>query len=511
MVNVYSLILAGGKGSRQYNLTKDKAKPGVRFGGTCPLEMMINLLINSGFKKIDVYTEYLSSSLSKIIRAWDIMLGSESGEFCEDYHTQYAILEAMTTGSGQALLEHRKARDGYRQDGLLDDNDIYLITSADHATDLDFADMIRYHKGINSDDEKKVPAHDVTLAVIKMRKEFVVKNYGYVELDKEFNVLRFHEKPDSIEEIAGIEGDEDYCYVNLANTAIRTGLLELAIDRYNPGSKEKFDLSKNILVGLVKDRKELDITVKAYVHQGHWSDIGTLDSLIEAHIDIASVDPRFDMYQRFKKLDGVFKNGSQPHSGEPAKNNVALGPGNLMLNGSIISGYAEHSVLSYGVTLESECIVKSSILFDRAYVGKAAKFYDCLLDEDTIVQSGAEIDPKNLPFWIEGEKIAGIVPRGYKVTLKGEKDNLDHLLIQVSWDGSEIPYDKAGYIQQNDMAKGMIKPQSSISARDGHWQDFAYGNYAEAVLTPNKRLVFSKYSRIPEGVAFGENDVKFTH
>jgi len=462
--NVYSVILAGGMGTRLMNLTKARAKPSIRFAGYNLLEIMINLCNVAGFDKIDVYTEHRTDSMFDTIRAWDQEIGGRG--WVRNFHTQGTLLEGLTRGSGDALYEMRERRAELKRDYNIDDQDVFLVLGADHVTDLDLEALVQSH--VDRD-------NDVTLAVAKVRRERAANSLGVVVTDDDGRVIKFMEKP-PLEEIPSLPGDEEHCLANTANLVYRPRILEDSVTRYFDTSATAYDQSKHILTPLVEDSARSGMKIRVYVHEGYWSDVGEIDSLFDANMDLVKVVPDFDLYHMAERTQAMFKSPGALYRGQPLKVNWG---GELMgsigMNGTIVSGEVRGSVLSYGVRVEREARVEKAVLFDRVFVGELAEVRDAIVDKNVIIGEGAVVDPS----------VINLNSSANRVTLIGP--NRDHVLIQRSWNG-DMEFDGRGFV-------------SGITMMPLHGEE--HGSYAEAVLTPRKRLVMSKFSYVPPGETFG--------
>jgi glucose-1-phosphate adenylyltransferase len=472
---VFTIILAGGEGSRLYNLTKRRAKPAVRFNHLSLLEIMLNLVESAGFSMhVDIYGEYLPDSLTDIILSWQ---QNKKNTWVRPFTTGRAYTDGMTRGTGEALLEQLYSRRKWNRTLRISDEDsVYLSLSADHVTNLDIRSLVLYHL------EEK---NDVTLSVAVVDRD-AAKGLGVLKVDESGNVYGFEEKSDNPTEILDIPG---YCYVNMANIVYKPSLLDNIVKEFNPVGP-RYDQSEHILKRLIDENNQgiRKLKIKAYMHSGYWSDVGTLDALIDANYDLIETVPEMDVYHISRTLDS-FSTKVDYANGPGGKTSLGtIGPHSYVNAGSIVSGKVDHSVLSYNVSVELGAEVVDSVIFDDSRIDAGAKVKGSLLDKDVYIGKNAVLDPVNLPFWLENGEIVGSIPDGYQVTRIGKEGEApDHLLIQVNW--GDFHYE----MQKN---RKFIEEDSIESAKSGK-------GIFEAVLTPKKRLVVSKYSVLPEECVFG--------
>jgi glucose-1-phosphate adenylyltransferase len=373
-----TLILAGGQGNRLYPLTRDRSKPAVPFGGAYRIiDFTLSNCINSGLRQIFVLTQYKSYSLDQHLqRGWNIF-SYEAGEFLYRIPPQHRVGQKWYEGTADAvyqniyLLENRRPRH-------------VLILSGDHVYQMDYGDLLACHG-----------QHDgcLTLSAAVVPKEGA-DQFGILEVDDDWRVVGFEEKPANPKTIPG---DPDHCLVNMGVYIFDTEDLvrQLCHDVKVPGSRH--DFGHDIIPGLVKDNQ-----VHAYpfrdprtLEAEYWRDIGTIDSLYEANMDLVSRRPRFDLYDRAwlfrawqpplppsKSVHGFTEDGTLPGIVEDS----------IVGGGTIISGgRVERSLVGRSVRVNSYCQVSDSILMDNVQVGRYAEIKRAIIDKNVVIPERMKI------------------------------------------------------------------------------------------------------------------------
>lgn len=462
-----AIILAGGKGTRLYNLTKERAKPAVPFAGYRIIDIMISNLINAGMKYIDVLTEYKSDSLHGQLAKWNTYMGQAC--VITPVPTQMRTTSTMSRGGADSLYNH-----WFNRQEKSPSPKSYLVLSGDHITQFNPKDIMRYHSRNNA---------DITLAVRKVRVEEAARQFGVVVVDKDSNIIGFEEKPEHPTEIPGEPG---FCMANEANMVYNADVLDHYVRKFfkTREGQPDYDQSKHIITPLVEEGK---LKIKAFDHTGYWEDVGTLDALFNANYDLIGSNPKFNMYD-----DKWWYNSPvEKYQGNgPKISDTGNVRASVINNGCIISGNIENSVLSYGIETRPGSKIRNSVLFDRCFAGQDS-FVECsLLDKGSKIGRSAVITPQTLDIYLENGEVRGPNRNSYRAVAMGGKNGIpnDHILVQKSLDGQDVEQmvDSDGF---------------PILGSDGYLDQIAMGkgNFIEFVVTPERRLVFSKYSKIPDG------------
>lgn len=380
-LRVLAFVLAGGKGTRLYPLTKERAKPAVPFGGRYRIvDFVLSNLINSGIYSTYVLIQFKSQSLLQHIRdGWD---------FGGLLKNQFIIpVPAQMRSEGEAW--YRGTADAvYQNINLIEQADPHLVCifGADHIYRMNIREMIEFHE------QKRAQA---TVAAIPVKKE-EASEFGVIQTSHDGRITGFVEKSPNP---PTMPGDPEMCLASMGNYIFSTGLLlkELYADAENP--KSTHDFGRDILPGLV-GKAELfayDFNtnripgdppgIKAY-----WRDVGTIDAYYEANMDLKAVDPELNLYNRewrlrtagFEDPPAKFVFDEEGRRGSAIDSIVS---GGVILSG----GSVKNSLLGRGVRVHTGAEVEDSILFDNVDIGRHAKVRKAILDKNVRIPEGATI------------------------------------------------------------------------------------------------------------------------
>ena len=369
------MVLAGGEGKRLMPLTADRAKPAVPFGGSYRLiDFVLSNLVNAGFSRICVLTQYKSHSLDRhITTSWQV--GTLLGDFVTSVPAQQRLGPRWYTGSADAI---------YQSLNLVYDTlpDYILVFGADHVYRMDASQMLEAHKASGA---------SVTVAGIRVAKE-QASGFGVIETDASGQrITRFHEKP---ADPPTIPGSPDECYASMGNYIFNTDALinALMIDAGDENSIH--DMGTNIIPMLTEQGEAAvydfalnDVPGSTDRDRGYWRDVGTLDSYHEAHMDLVSVHPVFNLYnEKWPILTNMpalapakFVQGGTAHE-------------SIVGAGSIIAGaHVRTSVVANSVRVEEGAYVDGSVLMPGVRVGRGAVIRNAILDKNLVVPDGAQI------------------------------------------------------------------------------------------------------------------------
>jgi glucose-1-phosphate adenylyltransferase len=379
-LRVLGLVLAGGKGTRLYPLTKERAKPAVPFGGKYRIiDFVLSNLINSGVYSIYVLTQFRSQSLLQHL--------SEGWQFGSMLKTQFIIPVPAQMRSADETWYQGTADAIFQNINLIEQADPHVVAifGADHIYRMNIATMVEYHEHRSA---------QVTVAAIPVDKR-LAGEFGVIECRPDGRIVQFHEKnPDA----PTIPGDPSRVYASMGNYVFstRTLLRELQDDAANDASSH--DFGRDILPSLVA-RSE----VYAYNFQSnripgepagaiaYWRDVGTIDAYYDANMDLRSVSPVLNLYNR----EWPLRTTSFPDP--PAKftfddeNRRGQAIDSVIASGSILSGgVVRNSVLGRGVRVHAGALVEDSIILDNCDIGRRAKVRRAILDKNVRVpQDGA--------------------------------------------------------------------------------------------------------------------------
>ncbi|MFD1884312.1 glucose-1-phosphate adenylyltransferase [Paenibacillus wenxiniae] len=348
-----AMLLAGGEGRRLAPLTSIIAKPAVPFGGDYRIiDFPLSNCANSGIDTVGVLTQYEAQSLHDHIGggdAWSTdnnpmnitLLSSErTGEY---------------TGTADAIYKNIEYIDA------LDPKDV-LILSGDHIYHMDYNEMLQYHS------ENKAHA---TIAVVEVPWE-EASRFGVMSTDADMNITKFSEKPAEPESNLASMGIYVFDWQYL-----RQHLLQDAMNE-----QSSHDFGKNIIPQMLADRQ----TVVAYEFQGYWRDVGTINSLWEAHMDILQHSRQFELKNSAWPMFSADYNPLQD-------NDHAHAPDCSMVScKASLEGHVERSVVFNGSTIGRQAEVTHSIIMPGAVIGKQARIEYAIIAEGAIVKDGAIVE-----------------------------------------------------------------------------------------------------------------------
>ncbi len=373
-----SIILAGGQGERLYPLTKDRSKPAVPFGGKYRIiDFTLSNVINSGFRKLYLITQYKSQSLDTHIREGWSFLNGELGEFIYSVPPQFRTANHWYQGTADAVFQNLH---------LLQDEkpDYIIILSGDHIYKMDYLKMLQYHIAQNA---------DLTVSGIEIEKS-LAHQFGVMVVDKDNRVVEFQEKP---KEPTPLPHKEDHCYVNMGIYIFSAESLARVLVDDAKKKESHHDFGKNVIPSMLKEFKVFayNFEDENKTAQPYWRDIGTLDSYYDASMDLVSVSPVFNLYD----IDWPIRTYQGQHP--PAKNvfaetiengRMGVAVDSIVSGGCIISGgKVVRSLLSPNVRVHSYSHVEESILFNNVSVGRHAKIKKALIDKNVIIPENYEI------------------------------------------------------------------------------------------------------------------------
>ena len=403
MKKVLTFIMAGGKGERLWPLTKDRTKPAVPFGGIYRvIDFTLSNCINSGLRRIYVLTQYKSASLQRHIRlGWNI-LPSELGQYIELLPAQQRVGDGWYLGTADAIYQNFYAVE-------MEEADEVLILAGDHIYKMNYYAMIDFHREVDA---------DLTVGVVEIDKE-KARHLGVVEVDSMGRVKGFQEKP---RDPAIITHNPSKCYASMGIYVFKNKILESELMEDVKNSKSTHDFGKDIIPQMLK--KGLKIAAYNFIDENkkeahYWRDIGTIDAYYEANMDLVSVDPVFNLYDKewpIRTYQEQFPPAKTVFSGIEIASRVGLVLDSLVAGGCIISGgRVQRSILSPNVKLHSYSEICDSILMEGVNVGRYAKVKRAIIDKDVEIPQGMVIgyDPE------EDRKRFHVTESGIVVVAKG--------------------------------------------------------------------------------------------
>ena len=387
-----AMLLAGGQGSRLYTLTEKTAKPAVRFGGKYRIiDFPLSNCVNSGIYTVGVLTQYQPLQLNEYIgngQPWDLDRGQSGVMVLPPYQAKSGA--DWYKGTANAIYQNFNFIDRY-------DPDYVLILSGDHIYKMDYAKMLAAHK------EKGA---DCTIAVLEVTLE-EASRFGIMNTDEDLRITEFEEKPKHPKSTKASMG------IYIFNTALLRRYLEE--DEADPASSK--DFGKNVIPKMLGDGCKM----YAYPFRGYWKDVGTIQSLWEANMDLVGEQPVFDLRDRDWRIYSRNYSDSPHFVGEYAKISNSL-----ITEGCTIEGIVENSVLSSGVKVCRGAYIKDSIIMSGVTVGEGATVNYSIVDDGALIGAGSTVGRTKA----SGEKITVI---GSDLCLKPATDVPGGEMVDAEW------------------------------------------------------------------------------
>ncbi|GAA3599732.1 glucose-1-phosphate adenylyltransferase [Agrococcus terreus] len=367
---VFGIVLAGGEGKRLMPLTADRAKPAVPFGGAYRLiDFAISNLINSGLRQIVVLTQYKSHSLDRhISQVW--RMSNMLNSYVTSVPAQQRTGKQWFAGSADAI---------YQSLNLIVDEkpDIVVVVGADHVYRMDFSDMIHAH--IKS-------GAKATVAGIRQPME-LADQFGVIEAEETGAIKAFHEKPADAQPYAVGPGE---ILASMGNYVFDADALVDAVTQDEAIEGSNHDMGGDIIPWFVDrgeahvyDLKENTVPGATERDKYYWRDVGTIESFFDAHMDLISALPIFNLYNRDWPIY------TQQVNMPPAKftrdawgraadvNEAIVGAGSVVQGASVV-----RSVVAPWCTIDAGATVSDAILFDQVKVGAGAVVRRAIVDKD---------------------------------------------------------------------------------------------------------------------------------
>jgi glucose-1-phosphate adenylyltransferase len=406
-LKVLGIVLAGGKGTRLYPLTRERAKPAVPFGGKYRIiDFVLSNFVNSGIHSIYVLTQFLSQSLLQhLSEGWQVG-GLLKSHFIINVPAQMrSENESWYRGTADAI---------YQNMNLIEQSDPHLVAifGADHIYRMNVAAMIDFHRAKRA---------DVTVAAIPVARSHA-HEFGVIEVNEEGRIVAFHEKNPNA---PTMPGDPHRVYASMGNYIFSTPtLLELlTADAKTPGSHH--DFGKDILPRLAGKAPMYAYNFESNRIPGevedsvpYWRDVGTIEAYYEANMDLNNVKPDLNLYNR----EWPVRSTSYPDPPakfvfeEEGRRGEALD--SIVSGGCILSGgLVRKSILGRGVRVHAGAEVEGCVIMDDCDIGRRAKLRRAILDknigipEDTTI--GYDLEADRARGWHVTESGIVVIGRGY--------------------------------------------------------------------------------------------------
>lgn len=378
---IFGMVLAGGEGKRLMPLTADRAKPAVPFGGSYRLiDFALSNLINSGVRRIVVLTQYKSHSLDRhISQTW--RMSPLLGSYVASVPAQQRLGKRWFSGSADAILQSMN---------LLSDEtpDYVVVIGADHVYRMDFDQMVEAHIASGK---------GVTVAAIRQPMS-LANQFGVIEVDSSDSskISAFLEKPSDPK---GLPDSPNEVLASMGNYVFTAQALIDAIEHDGTLDDSSHDMGGDIIPYMVSrnDAGVYDFTFNEIPgatsrDKSYWRDVGTIDSYFDAHMDLISVMPIFNLYnnewpiftQQINLPPAKFVHDGEGNQGRTTDSIVSLG---TVVSGGIV----ERSVLSPWVKVNSNALITDSVLLDGVVIGRNATVRRAILDKGVVIADGAGV------------------------------------------------------------------------------------------------------------------------
>ena len=377
---VLGIVLAGGAGTRLAPLTADRAKPAVPFGGVYRLiDFALSNLANSNLRKIAVLTQYKSHSLDRHISVtW--RMSDLLGNYVTPVPAQQRLGAYWYSGSADAIFQSMNLITDERPD-------IVVVFGADHVYRMDPRQMIEQHLEYGA---------GVTVAAIPVARQDA-KAFGIVGVSPDGRTIeRFLEKP---ADPPAIPDSPDESFASMGIYVFDTKVLIDALHRDAADESSRHDIGGNIIPMLVQDGaaqaydfETNDVPGATERDHGYWRDVGTIDAYFDAHMDLRTVEPMFNLYNdRWPILTHMDPLPPAKFVHEDG-DRVGRALDSLVSNGVIVSGgLVRESVLSPGVRVNSWSSVERAVLLNNVHVGRHAVIRDAIIDKNVVLPEGVQV------------------------------------------------------------------------------------------------------------------------
>lgn len=346
-----AMLLAGGQGSRLHALTEKTAKPAVSFGGKYRIiDFPMSNCVNSGIYTVGVLTQYQPLVLNEYIGKggpWDLDRANSGVTVLPPYQAKEGA--DWYKGTANAIYQNLDFINRY-------DPDYVLVLSGDHIYKMDYSLMLKAHKESGA---------DATIAVLEVPIE-EASRFGIMNTDENMKIVEFEEKPAHPKSNKASMG----IYI-FSKDVLEKYLID---DEKNPDSSN--DFGKDVIPAMLRD----GLRLFAYPFKGYWKDVGTIESLWEANMDLLGSSPVFSLRDRDFRI--FSRNEARPphRMGEHAR--VI---NSLVTEGCDIEGVVQNSILSSGVKVERGALIKDSVIMADVVVGEGSTINYSIIDSDVVI------------------------------------------------------------------------------------------------------------------------------
>ena len=374
---ILAMILAGGQGSRLGVLTKNIAKPAIPFGGKYRIiDFPLSNCSNSGIYAVGVLTQYKPFELNSHIgigSPWDLDRRDGGVSILPPYQEEKG--GKWYKGTANAIYQNIEFIDNY-------DPEYILVLSGDHIYKMNYDSMLDFHKENNA---------DATIAVINVPLKDASR-FGIMNTNDDLTIYEFEEKPKKPKSTNASMGIYIFNWQVLKRYLIED---ELDLESSN-------DFGKNIIPKMLKNKSKL----MAYPFEGYWKDVGTIESLWEANMDLLKENNTLNLHDELWRIYSVNPVRPAQFIGKDAKVKNSL-----VVEGCTVYGEVENSVIFQGVHVGENTVIKNSVIMTNAYIEDDVIIDKAIIGNDVVVKRGSKIG--------DGKKIA-VVASENEISLKEE-------------------------------------------------------------------------------------------
>jgi glucose-1-phosphate adenylyltransferase len=371
-------LLAGGAGERLFPLTRDRAKPAVPFGGIYRIvDITLSNCVNSDLRRIFVITQYKALSLNRHLReGWSIM-ATELGEFVQVLPPMKRVGEQWYQGTADAIYQNLYSVGS-------EPCKYVLILSGDHVYKMNYERMLKQHADAGA---------EITVGTIEFDRAAVANQFGVIEQDKDGRIFGWQEKP---ADPRPSPHDPNKCHVSMGIYCFnREALIRILIE--DAGDRDSsHDFGKDVIPKLIGSSRRVysfNFVDENKKEAQYWRDVGTIEAYYEANLDLVSVTPVFNLYDK----DWPLRTYQRQYP--PAKfvfalegRRMGIAMDSIVSNGSIVSGgRVTNSVLSPDVRVNSYTEIDSSILFSHVNIGRYSRIRRAIIDRHIHIPEHTEI------------------------------------------------------------------------------------------------------------------------
>ena len=352
-----AMLLAGGQGNRLYVLTNQRAKPAVPFGGKYRIiDFTLSNCANSGIDTVGVLTQYRPMELNAYIgsgQPWDLDRMNGGVHILPPYTGSSA---SWYKGTANAIYQNMNFIEQYNPEYV-------LVLSGDHVYKMDYAKMLKFHKEKNA---------DATIAVMNVPID-EASSYGIMNTNEDMSIFEFEEKPKEPKSTKASMGIYIFTWEKLR---------KYLIEDEEKGENTSNDFGKNIIPSMLNDNQKLF----AYPFEGYWKDVGTIDNLWEANMDLLNPAIALDLWDPLWRIY-CRHDYATPHY---ISENATI-ENSMVTEGCYVNGKLNYSILFSDVEVDDGAELEYAVVMRNTKVGKGAKVSYAIVADDAIIEDGAVV------------------------------------------------------------------------------------------------------------------------